>query len=51
MDQEKDDALAWISDETVRTTAFARGENFAKAMARLVTAVADEHGYTRYLVI
>lgn len=51
MDREKDAALSWISDEPTRIDAFARGENFAKIMASLVTDVANKHGYTRYLVI
>jgi hypothetical protein len=51
MDRDKDEALIWISDEGTRLDAFARGENFSKTMASLVTAVAQKHGYARYLVI
>lgn len=51
MDRDKDAVLEWISDESIRTDAFARGEVFARSMGDLVTLVADKHGYTRYLVI
>jgi hypothetical protein len=51
MDRDKDEALAWISDKHTREHAFARGETFSQTMSALVTAVAETHGYARYLVI
>jgi hypothetical protein len=51
MDRDKNEALAWISDEQTRVDAFARGESFSQTMFKLVTSVAQRHGYARYLVI
>ena len=51
MDRDKNDSLMWISDQSIRTDAFARGENFSETMARLVSDVALKHNYSRYLVI
>jgi hypothetical protein len=51
MNRDKEEALAWISDEPTRINAFTRGENFARTMASFVGAVAEKHGYSRYLVI
>ncbi len=51
MDRDKNDALSWISDQSARTDAFARGENFSETMSKLVSEVACKHNYSRYLVI
>jgi len=47
----KNEVLEWISDPGKRKLAFDHSLNFISAMYELVSDVATEHGYMRYMVI
>jgi hypothetical protein len=51
MSADKDDVLDWIGDDACRLDAFNRSTCFIEAMYKVVTGVAEQHGYMRYLVI
>jgi hypothetical protein len=51
MNREKHDVLEWILDDVERVDAFAKSKVFIESMYRLITRIAEQHGYIRYLVI
>ena len=47
----KSESLLWISDENVRIDAFSKASNFVENTVKLVTHIANKHGYLRYLIV
>ncbi len=47
----KTEVLNWIGDENARIDAFKHSDRFTNAMFETARAIAEKHGYLRYLVI
>lgn len=50
-DRKKDQMLSWMTIESNRKEAFDHAANFVKSTGELVRAVAEKHGYLRYLIV